>query len=218
MKISLILFASSMYLAACNNSSSNSTTNTDTSSQSTASAAQQTSPPQDTSGNGLMKSMNDMMSRMHTMQMSGDFDKDWANMMAEHHQGAIDIAQVEVAQGSDEKMKAKAQEIITKQTDEQNKLKDIINNLKPASMKMGEGELEKSMSDMMNKMQTMQMTGNVDKDFATMMISHHEDGITMSKLELKNGMNSQLKQMAQKGIDEQQKDIKEFKDWLSANK
>ena len=58
--------------------------------------------------------------------------------------------------------------------------------------------MQKSMTDMMNKMKSMQMTGNVDKDFAILMISHHEDGITMSKMELQNGMDSKLKQMAQK--------------------
>jgi len=41
---------------------------------------------------------------------SSDFDVDFANMMVEHHQGGIDIAQVEVSQGKDEKMKTKAQE------------------------------------------------------------------------------------------------------------
>lgn len=39
----------------------------------------------------------------------------------------------------------------------------------------------------------------------------------MSKMDLKNGMDSKLKQMAQKGITDQQKEIQEFKTWLSAN-
>ena len=217
MKLNLILFAASMYLVACNSVSTSSTKLADTTAQN-ANAAEQTSPQSDTSGDALMKSMNDMMSRMHSIQMSGDFDKDFASMMIEHHQGAIDMSKIEVAQGSDEKMKSMAQNIITKQTGDQNKLRDMLNNMKPAGMKMGEGELQNSMSALMNKMQTMQMTGNIDKDFATMMASHHEDGIAMAKLELKNGMNSQLKQMAQKEVDDQQKEVKEFKDWLSANK
>lgn len=83
---------------------------------------------------------------------------------------------------------------------------------------MGEGEMEKSMSDMKSKMSSMQMTGNMDKDFAMMMTSHHESAVSMSKLEIKNGMNAQLKQMTQKGISEQTKEINEFKSWLSANR
>ncbi len=57
---------------------------------------------------------------------------------------------------------------------------------------MGEGELRKSMSEMTIKMQTIQMIGNINKDFATMMISHYEDDISMSNLELKNGIYIRL--------------------------
>ncbi len=218
MKMSLFLFttAAMYFLTACNSGSENTTANRDTSTLTAAS--EQPSTTQDTakSGDGLMKAMNDMMDKMHSQQMTGDFDVDFANMMIEHHQGGIDMAQLEASQGN-ETMKAKAQEIFTKQKQEQQQLKDFVQNYKPSGMKHGEGEMQKSMSAMMDKMKSMQMSGNVDKDFATMMSSHHEDGITMSKMELKNGMSDKLKQMAQKGINDQQKDIKEFKAWLSAN-
>ncbi len=138
--------------------------------------------------------------------------------MVEHHQGALDMAQVELSQGNNETMEAKAQEIITMQKQEQQQLKDFVQNYKPSGMKHGEGEMKKSMSMMMDKMKSMQMSGNVDKDFATMMTSHHGDGISMSKMELKHGMSGKLKQMSQKSIDHQQKDITEFKTWMSANK
>lgn len=48
-----------------------------------------------------------------------------------------------------------------------------------------------------------------------MMSSHHEDGIAMEKLEIQHGMANKLKQLAQKSIDHQQKDIKELKAWLN---
>ena len=222
MKLTLVLFttATMFFATSCGNSSESSSTNTDTSTASNSSTAEQTSTTQDTSmqGGDLMKPMNDMMSKMHSMQMTGDFDIDFANMMAEHHQSALDMAQVEISQGKDETMKTKAQEILTKQKKEQQELKDFVSSYKPSGMKHGEGELQKGMSKMMDKMKSMQMTGDVDKDFATMMSSHHEDGISMAKMELKNGMSAKLKQMAQKSIDDQQKDIKEFQSWLSSHK
>lgn len=216
MKISLILSATAAiyFFTACNNSTDTSTT--DTTTVNTDSVATVSAPMQDTTkmDNGMMGAMNNMMDKMNSMKMSGDFDIDFANMLIEHHQGAIDMAQVELSQGKDEKMKSKAQKIITKQKDEQQKLRGIVSSYKPSGMKHGEGELQKSMSAMSDKMKSMQMSGDIDKDFATMMSSHHEDGISMSKLELKNGMNSQLKQKAQKGITDQTKDITEFKNWL----
>ena len=144
--------------AACNNSSENTTANTDTSASTSNSATAQTPTAQDTSkpGDGLMKAMNNMMAKMQSVKMSGDFDIDFANMMIEHHQGALDMAQVELSQGKDEKMKSKAQEIITKQKDEQQKLRDFISSYKPSGMKHGEGVLQKSMTDMHGKMESMQ--------------------------------------------------------------
>lgn len=222
MKITVVLFASATmyFFTACNNGSQTSATSTDTTASTTNVPMEPAATPQDTtmSGNDLMKSMDDGMAKMQSMQMSGDFDIDFANMMIEHHQGALDMSQVELSQGKDEKMKSKAQEIITKQKDEQQKLRDFVNSYKPSGMKHGEGELQKSMSGTSSNMKSIQMSGDVDKDFAMMMIAHHEDGISMAKMELKNGMSTQLKKMAQKIIDDQQNEIKEFHGWLSANK
>lgn len=220
MKLVITIFTAAVFFAtSCGNNSENSTTGKDTSTSTTA-ATEQSTPPLDTSmkGGDLMKPMNDMTDKMHLMQMTGDFDVDFANMMVEHHQGSIDMAQVEVSQGKEETMKAKAQEILTKQKKGQQELKDFVQSYKPSGMKHGEGELQKSMTKMIDKTKSMQMTGDVDKDFATMMASHHQEGIDMAKMELKNGMSAELKKMAQKSIDDQQKDIKVFQQWLSSHK
>lgn len=211
--------AASFFFASCGNSSENTTTSSDTSTSTSNSTPQEipTQPDTTKSTGDLMKPMNDMMDKMHSVQMTGDFDVDFANMMIEHHQGALDMAQVEASQGKDETMKAKAQEILTKQKKEQQELRDFVQSYKPSGMKHGEGELMKSMSKMMDKMKSMQMSGDIDKDFATMMTSHRQDGIDMAKMELKNGMSAELKKMAQKGIDDQQKDIKELRQWLSSH-
>jgi uncharacterized protein (DUF305 family) len=217
----MVLAAASMYFmsTSCNNDS-DTTTSTDTTVSRTDTMVTQPAPATDTAtaGNGLMKAHESMMSKMQAMQMSGDFDVDFANMMIEHHQGAIDMSQAEVSSGTDEKMKAMAQKIITKQTEDQQKLRDFVKDYKTSGMKHGEGELQKSMSEMGSKMKSMTMSGNIDKAFATMMTSHHEDGIAMSKMEVKHGMSAKLKQMAQKTITDHQKEISEFKSWLSGQK
>jgi uncharacterized protein (DUF305 family) len=115
-------------------------------------------------------------------------------------------------------MKSMAQNIITKQTGDIAKLREFVQSYKPSGMKHGEGELKKMLADMKSVMQGMQMTGNTDKDFASMMISHHEEGMKMSKAQLSNGMSQELKNMAKKGISHETKEIAEFKTWLTANK
>ena len=152
--------------------------------------------------NGLMSSMKTMMDKMSSMNISGDFDLDFANMMIEHHHGAISMSEIEVANGTDEKMKSMAQKIITKQKDEIVQLQEIIKNHQSSGMKHGEGELKKMHTEMKAEMNGMQMNGNTDKDFAMMMKAHHEGAVKMFKAELTNGMNDRLKQMAKMGIND----------------
>ncbi len=169
--------------------------------------------------NGLMASMNTMMDKMSSKKMSGDFDLDFANMMIVHHQGAIDMSNEELKSGTDDKMKNMAQTIIAKQKEEIGKLQSIIQSYKPMKMDMGKhDELSEMTGEMKAKMNDMKMTGNMDKDFAMMMISHHEEAVKMSKDELSHGMKASLKEMAKKGIDDQTKEITDFKTWLAANK
>jgi uncharacterized protein (DUF305 family) len=66
------------------------------------------------------------------------------------------------------------------------------------------------MSDM-----SVKMTGNADRDFAMMMIPHHQGAIDMVRAELQHGDNPELKRMAQKIIDDQRKEIAELKAWLA---
>ncbi|QNA85490.1 DUF305 domain-containing protein [Sphingomonas sp. So64.6b] len=50
-------------------------------------------------------------------------------------------------------------------------------------------------------------TGDVDRDFAAMMIPHHQGAIDMAIAELRHGRNPQLKRIAQEIIIEQQQEI-----------
>ncbi len=57
---------------------------------------------------------------------TGDADKDFVRMMIPHHQGAIDMAKVEIQYGKDEKLKAMAREIIAAQEKEIAEMKDWL--------------------------------------------------------------------------------------------
>ena len=50
-------------------------------------------------------------------------------------------------------------------------------------------------------------SGDVDRDFAAMMIPHHQGAIDMAKAELRYGQNEQLRRIAQGIIVEQQQEI-----------
>ena len=221
-KLLLALLAGTMIATSCNSDKT-------TVDLSTTDSAKMSSMGKDTSDakmgmdemhkNGSMSSMTAMMDKMKEIKMTGDFDIDFASMMIEHHQGAIDMSEAELKSGTDEKMKAMAQNIITMQKEEQGKLNAIIKNNKPMKMNMGQGDaLNKAMDDMKTKMGDMKMNGNPDKDFAVLMIIHHAGATRMAKDELSYGMKAGLKQMATKMIADQTKEIMEFKSWLATQK
>jgi uncharacterized protein (DUF305 family) len=60
----------------------------------------------------------DRMMRGMSVTPSGNVDADFVNMMEPHHQGAIDMAELELRYGSNEKLRRIAQEIIVDQQQE----------------------------------------------------------------------------------------------------
>ncbi len=62
----------------------------------------------------MMKGMKDM----GAMKSSGNIDHDFAMMMKMHHQSALDMAEVELQQGKDPKMRSMAKKIIESQKKE----------------------------------------------------------------------------------------------------
>src|SRR5262249_58570928 len=69
--------------------------------------------------------MNRMMAAMD-VKPSGDIDRDFVAMMTPHHQGAIDMAVIELRYGKNETLRRLAQEIIVDQMQEIDAMKLAI--------------------------------------------------------------------------------------------
>ena len=67
---------------------------------------------------GMSHSMMSGMDNMKQMKSTGDVDKDLAMMMKMHHEGALDMAKIELASGKSPELKKMAKEIIASQTKE----------------------------------------------------------------------------------------------------
>ena len=79
-------------------------------------------------------------------------------------------------------------------------------------------EITASMDKMMHDMHAAKPGGNNDVDFASMMIDHHKGAVEMSKIQLEKGSNEELKQFAQKVIDDQNKEITFMQNFISQSK
>lgn len=169
--------------------------------------------------NRMMDSMHAVMSRMDAMSKTNDPEIDFPRMMIMHHQAAINMGNVQRQEGKNDSLKRFSQKMINAQQMEIQELSSIlatetVNNSVPA--------FTMELSDHMMKMDQVAdiqlITGDIDNDFATLMIQHHNSAIENSEAYLMYGTNAQLKSLAQKMIDDQKKEIMELSNWLKANK
>ncbi|MFO1048234.1 MAG: DUF305 domain-containing protein [Geminicoccaceae bacterium] len=81
-------------------------------------AAAQETMHQHGSGADTMQGAMQQMQHGMDMPSSGDTDTDFARMMIPHHQGAIDMARTELANGKDPELRQLAEQIIAAQEKE----------------------------------------------------------------------------------------------------
>jgi Cu/Ag efflux protein CusF len=66
---------------------------------------------------------------------------------------------------------------------------------------------------MTNRAKGMKLVGDPDRDFAAMLLGHHEDLIFLAKTQLEYGGDRQMRETAQKVLDQTPKEIDELKRW-----
>jgi uncharacterized protein (DUF305 family) len=69
--------------------------------------------------------------------------------------------------------------------------------------------METMMADM-----HMEPSGDADKDFAMMMIPHHQGAIDMARAELEHGDDPEIRAIAERVIEAQEQEIAELQQWL----
>ncbi|MBX0293179.1 DUF305 domain-containing protein [Hymenobacter sp. HSC-4F20] len=175
------------------------------------------------SSSPLMVSMNEMMQKMDAVKMIGNTDHDFAHHMLEHHKGAVAMADIELRDGKDATMRQMAEKIKADQQKEIAELEAVATRLDnaPTNYKPQDpsdpftSKMNASMDGMMKNMP--QPVADPDMNFNMLMMVHHQSAVDMAQAELAHGKDTKLKEMAQKMIDAQQKEIEQFKTWHSQN-
>jgi uncharacterized protein (DUF305 family) len=84
-------------------------------------------------------------------------------------------------------------------------------------MAHGSHQMHEQMMGGMQTMQSMQPSGDIDKDFAMMMRMHHQQAVDMARAEAEHGKSPELKALAQKIINDQQNEITQLQKWLATH-
>lgn len=204
-----------LFLSSCGDSSNttaNNSADTATSEQSNAAEApanDHTTSNNSITGGSFKEVMDKMMQDMHSMKMTNDPDHDFAMMMKSHHQGAIEMANIELSKGANAELKQVAQKIIDDSQKDINDLNAFLGSHQPSK----NSEFAKKQMDKMMKSMDMNMDhgGDIDKEFAMMMTMHHQHGIDMARDYLKVGTAAETKKVANNTIKANSEDIKKLK-------
>ena len=174
-------------------------------------------------GNAFTAADNQMMAAMmgSAVVYSGDPDRDFVMLMVPHHQGAIDMAAVELKYGADAAILKLAGAITAAQRPEIDQLRawqQAHGAVATADAAVEQTAFTAAGQTMMNGMMgdSMAHSGNADVDFVKMMIPHHQGAIAMANVELKYGKDAGLHALAEAIIAAQQGEIAEMNAWLKA--
>lgn len=81
----------------------------------------------------------------------------------------------------------------------------------------GSQQLHEHMLKSSEEMKTMEMSGDLDRDFVQTMLNHHRHGVEMAQIQLEHGKDAKAKEFAEKVVQQQTKEIKELERWLEAH-
>ena len=89
-----------------------------------------------------------------------------------------------------------------------------VAQMRPAATRFMQA-MNGDMQRMDRQMANAPMNGNVDHDFASMMIPHHQGAIDMAKTELLYGKDPVVRRLAQEILVDQQSEIDAMRLWLA---
>ena len=140
------------------------------------------------------------------------FDQAFIDAMVPHHEGAIEMATAAKEAGlSQPELVKVADDILATQQLEINQMKDWRGEWFGSSTIDPKGAaalgLSESQMGMQHDADALTTSGDVDTDFAQMMITHHQGAIEMANLAADNAEHDEIKDLAEEIISAQEREL-----------
>lgn len=162
-------------------------------------------------GMGLKAPMVETMTQLSNYQMTGDPDHDFASIMLIHNRGSLEMLDA-LSDSSASELPGLAKNIEQRVNVEIKELEKFSNETNGHSPNT---EFVLDMKTFLGKAKEdikrhSFLTGEMSQDFANMMTADHEQAIGILNMELKYGKNAELKKLAQKMLDSNEKELSEL--------
>jgi uncharacterized protein (DUF305 family) len=177
--------------------------------------------------NDFSNAITKMIEKIRAIRMTGDPDSYFSNVMSEHNQGAIDLANVELKSGKDAAVIAIAKKVLAAQQKEQETVKKHVKTKKVArvsstapeatNMNSIEDNVKDVVADIEKWMKKNAMTGDADKDFVAAMVEHYKNEVKLANIEMRHGKDQKVKDLATKVKNDAMAIEKELNDWKNGH-
>jgi uncharacterized protein (DUF305 family) len=164
---------------------------------------------------GNMDMASGSMSASEMVMENGEYsDEHFIDAMAPHHQGAVEMAQVALANAEHPELRQLAENIVADQSAEIERLRAI------KQREFGSSDLPTEMSseelEMMGMMEEPGELANrepFDRAFIDEMIPHHEAAIEMARTASENTSNPEIRELASGIVRLQESEIAQMTEW-----
>ena len=141
-------------------------------------------------------------------------DHAFASEMVPHHEGALEMADLAQARAEHPELRRLAGRIIASQRAEIAVLRSARDEFQKDGVPVGElGLSEAHMAE--GDVDRLRDASDFDRAFIEAMITHHGGAMDMAAVELRNGQNARLKELARSIIEAQQREIQQMEGWFA---
>ncbi|GAB3576404.1 hypothetical protein GCM10027578_42290 [Spirosoma luteolum] len=172
---------------------------------------------QDPNKTALVLPMRQMTDRLSKLQATGDPDFDYAFQAKIHAQGEQELLKKELQMGKDSTLKNMAQSLMPALESDIALIDGAMRQVKPTRPNQAfTQQQDRNVKAMALKFQAggtteSKMTGNIDDNFAAVLLEHRQDAIDLAKTYLQYGKNDALKAYAQSLITKAGQEMSQLK-------